>query len=149
MDVDPAAVPVSVPGFTWAAAAGWSTFLALIGGIGLLVKNAGPFTTKLVELVFNRADKLRGEKRTEEMTLTDRVEAIEKRASTAERRLGFVMSACTTLIEALEGLDKEHAGLKTARAQLRMAVAANTDVDPFEDLLNQLGGLPAVTGKMT
>lgn len=147
MTPDPDAVPVAVQGFTWSAAAGWSTFLAIIGAIGVFVTRATPFMTKIIELVFNRAEKVRGEKRTDEMSLTDRVEAIEKRASTAERRLGFVMSACTTLIEALEGLDKEHAGLKTARAQLRMAVAANTEVDPFEDLLQQLGGLPVVPGK--
>jgi hypothetical protein len=144
---DPSAVPVAVKGFTWGAAAGWSTFLAVVAGIAMAMRNAGPFMTKMVELILNRGDKIRGEKREEELSLTDRVEAIEKRASTAERRLGFVMSACTTLIEALEGLDKDHAGLKTARAQLRMAVAANTEVDPFEDLLNQLGGLPSIPGK--
>lgn len=141
---DPATVPVAVHGFTWSAAAGWSTFVAIIGGIALALRNIGPMTTKLAELIINRGDKLRAEDREEELTLTQRLDALEKRASTAERRLGFVTSACTTLLSALELVEPNNPALKQARDQLAMAAGRGASEDAFADMLAQLGRIPPV-----
>lgn len=136
---DPQAVAVAVKGLSVGGAGSWATFLAVMGAIGML------FRAGLIDALkeWNRSRKeKRDEDREDEVGLTARVEAVEKRAATAERRLGFVMSACTTLLTALEQAEPHNPALVHARNQL--ALAAGTSEDPFADMFKKLGEIPPV-----
>lgn len=138
---DPHTVDVAVKGFTWSAAFSGATFVTILTGIGMLFKSGGVEAFK----EWNRARKeRRDEDRTEEVTLTQRLDALEVRASTAERRLGFVLTACTTLLAALEEVEPDNPALRQARTQLAMASGKLANEDPFGDMLVRLGQIPPV-----
>jgi hypothetical protein len=136
------AVDVTVKGFTWAAAGTWSLFAVVSTFILGLIRAIGPL--EMAKAIWARKSQLRDEAREDGLSLTDRMDALETRASTAERRLNFVASACTTLLSALEAVDPDNPALGQARSQLAMASGKEVATDPFADMLERLAKVPPV-----
>lgn len=144
--VSKGAPPVSV-GFTWAAAGTWS-LVAVIGGfITALVKAVG--IPRLVELMLNRDEAMRGEKRAEETTNAARITALESRMERTGGALVFCIGALTTAIDGLESEDRRTRDIAASRARESIALAASTlgNEDPYSKALARLASVPPVSGK--
>lgn len=145
MDVSnaPAVVPVSVNGFTWSAAAGWSTFVLMVGAIGLLMQRAGPFTTKLIELIINRGDKIRTEERDAELTDKAQIAALSDRVTRVSGALVFLSNAVTVAVNGLAADDQRtrDASAVQARELVAMAVSTLGNEDPFVKALDRVASV--------
>lgn len=141
-----AAIPVAVKGFTWGAAAGWSTFGVLLGAIGLLIRNAGPFVTRMIELVIARGDKVRGEKREDELSDATKISLLNERMTRLTGAFAFLANAVTVAVSGLAS-DDAHARDQTAsqaRELVAMAVSTLGNEDPYVNALNRIASIPPV-----
>ena len=143
---DPTAIPVAVQGFTWAAAGSWSVFVAVIGGIALALKNIGPMTTKLAELIINRGDRIRAEEREEEVTDKATIVALSERMNRMSGAFAFLANAVTV---AINGLASEEGHMRDATAQqarelVAMAVSTLGNEDPYVKALDRVASIPPV-----
>jgi hypothetical protein len=136
----PVPLPTAVNNFTWAASAGWATFVLILGSIGLLIHRAGPFTTKLAELIINRGDKIRAEERSDGMTDKAEIAALNERMTRMSGAFSFLANAVAVAVSGLASDDQKTRDNTATQARELVAMAVSTlgNEDPYVKALDRI-----------
>lgn len=139
-------LPAAVTNFTWSAAGTWATFALILGAIGLLVQRSGPFTTKLVELIINRGDKIRAEERQTEVSDKVEIAALNERMTRMSGAFSFLATAVSVAVNGLASDDQKMRDQSAAQARDLVAMAVSTlgNEDPYVKALDRIASIPPV-----
>jgi len=133
-------VPVAVHGFTWAAAAGWSTFVAVMGVIATLMK-AGAIDG-LKEWNRSRKEK-RDEDRSDELSDKAQIAALNDRMTRMSGAFAFLANSVTVAVNGLSSDDPRTRADAASQARELVAMAVSTlgNEDPFVKALDRVASV--------
>jgi len=137
---EPSAVPVAVHGFTWGAAAGWSTFLALMGVIATLMRAGAIDGLK----EWNRARKeKRDDDRIEEVSDKAQIAVLNDRMTRMSGAFAFLANAITVAVNGLAADDQRTRDNSAGQARELVAMAVSTlgNEDPFVKALDRVASI--------
>lgn len=143
MNPEPSAVPVAVHGFTWGAAAGWSTFLALMGVIATLMR-AGAIDA-MKEWNRSRKEK-RDEDRVDEVSDKAKIDVLTDRMTRMSGAFAFLANAVTVAVNGLASDDPRtrERDAQQARELVAMAVSTLGNEDPYVKALDRVASIVPV-----
>ena len=137
---EPSAVPVAVHGFTWGAAACWSTFLALMGVIATLMRAGAIDGLK----EWNRARKeKRDDDRIEEVSDKAQIAVLNDRMTRMSGAFAFLANAITVAVNGLAADDQRTRDNSAGQARELVAMAVSTlgNEDPFVKALDRVASI--------